>query len=265
MKGIYNSLAGAISALVILSIGFSTVAYSQEIDAQERSVSPQLGLNHPPDRAERRTERRGWGFKFKTRSIDGSGNNRKNPDMGASYSELRRLLPAADYADGVSSLSGLSRPSAREVSNAVSVQEGSIPNTLNTSDYLWQWGQFLDHDIDLTGGVDPPEPADIAVPEGDPFFDPDSTGAQVIEFNHSIYDPDTGTSTDNPRQQLNEVTSWIDASNVYGSDDERAAALRTNDGTGKLKTSAGETCCRLTPSGSRTLAGLLTPCFWAVT
>ncbi|NJN46896.1 MAG: hypothetical protein HC808_10925 [Candidatus Competibacteraceae bacterium] len=36
---------------------------------------------------------------------------------------------------------------------------------------------------------------------------------------------------------MNEITAWIDASNVYGSDSERALALRTLDGTGRLRTS----------------------------
>jgi len=75
------------------------------------------------------------------------------------------------------------------------------------------------------------------VPEGDRFFDPSSTGAEVIPFNRSLYDKATGVS--DPRQQLNEITHWIDASNVYGSEDERAAVLRSNDGTGKLLVSDG--------------------------
>lgn len=83
----------------------------------------------------------------------------------------------------------------------------------------------------------PPEPLPIAVPSGDPFFDPQASGEAEIAFNRSIYDTSTGIDT--PRQQINEITAWIDASNVYGSDTERAAALRTNDGTGRLKTSEG--------------------------
>ena len=122
----------------------------------------------------------------------------------------------------------------------MSSQDELIPNTLNASDYVWQWGQFVDHDIDLTDGVNPPEPADIPVPAGDPFFDPLDTGTQVIAFNRSVFDTSTGTGIDNPRQQINKITAWIDASNVYGSDVERAIALRTNDGTGRLNTSAGD-------------------------
>jgi hypothetical protein len=104
---------------------------------------------------------------------------------------------------------------------------------------FWQWGQFLAHDTDLTTAAVPPEPLPIAVPRGDPLFDPDSAGTKTIDFVRSIYDPDTGTEERNPRQQLNLITSFIDASNVYGSDAARANALRLNDGTGKLKSTEG--------------------------
>jgi hypothetical protein len=38
--------------------------------------------------------------------------------------------------------------------------------------------------------------------------------------NRSIYDVTTGN--DSPGQQINELTGWTDASNVYGSDQIRA-------------------------------------------
>ena len=41
------------------------------------------------------------------------------------------------------------------------------------------------------------------------------------------------------RQQRNDITSFIDASNVYGANRVRANALRTLAGDGKLKTSRG--------------------------
>jgi len=174
-----------------------------------------------------------------TRTIDGSGNNFRDPSMGAASTQLLRIV-SSDYEDGISEIPEAGRPSARLVSNIVNSQVGLIPNSLNASGYLWQWGQFVDHDIDLTGGVNPLQPADIPVPAGDPFFDPFDTGTEVIAFNRSVFDPSTGTGIDNPRQQINEITAWIDASNVYGSDIERAIALRANDGTGKLDMSAGD-------------------------
>lgn len=87
--------------------------------------------------------------------------------------------------------------------------------------------------------MNPAEPEDIVVPAGDPFFDPKNTGTQLIRFNRSIYDPRSGSGPGSPREQLNEITAYIDASNVYGSDADRARALRANDGSGELLTSDG--------------------------
>ncbi|MDY7095262.1 MAG: peroxidase family protein [Acidobacteriota bacterium] len=172
------------------------------------------------------------------RSLDGTGNNLLDSETGATYTTLLRLLPS-DYGDGISSLAGPDRPSARAISNLVTAQPSSFTNDGGITDYLWQWGQFLDHDMDLTEGNDPPEAANIVIPMGDPFFDPEFTGTATMSLNRSVYDLTTGTGVDNPRQQLNEITAWIDASNVYGSDEFRAAALRTLDGTGRLLTSSG--------------------------
>jgi peroxidase len=207
-------------------------------DEEQNSVSPVLGINQPSNRADPASKRELMSSDLFIRSIDGSGNNLDDQQMGAVFAPLLRLI-APDYADGVSELAGPSRPSPRVISNVVNAQNGSIPDPLGSSDFLWQWGQFVDHDIDLTDGADPPEPADIACPLGDPFFDPEGAGSGVIPFNRSLYDHASGVDIDNPRQQINEITAWIDASNVYGSDSERALALRTNDGTGRLKTSEG--------------------------
>lgn len=201
----------------------------------ESAVSPALRIDRQSHHGDHHNRPAPDGF----RNIDGSGNNEAFPQRGAAHINLLRLVPA-DYSDGVSSISGSDRPSARAISNTVSAQQGTVLNGRNASDFLWQWGQFIDHDIDLTDGTEPPEPAPIAVPSGDAWFDPDATSTATISLNRSIYDTDSGTGSGNPRQQLNEITAWIDASNVYGSDTERADALRTNDGTGRLKTSAGD-------------------------
>ena len=107
---------------------------------------------------------------------------------------------------------------------------------------FWLWGQFLDHDIDLTPGAEPVEALPIAIPVGDPWFDPAGTGLFTLAFERSAYHPATGTSPDSPRRQINEITSWIDASNVYGSDAARATALRTLDGTGRLRSTRRASC-----------------------
>lgn len=173
------------------------------------------------------------------RSVDGRGNNRQIPEWGQGFTMEMRKAPAA-YTDGVSAPSGADRPNPRLISNIVGDQSGqSILNGAGLSDWVWQWGQFLDHDISLTQGMSPQEAFPIAVPLGDVMFDPASDGDQVIMMGRSEYDPQSGSSAVNPRQQLNEITAFIDASNVYGSDADRAAWLRTGVG-GKLKTSEGD-------------------------
>ena len=205
-------------------------------DARVSEISPALRINHPSNRIELRQQVEPENGTTSFRTFDGSFNNLENTQIGAASTQLLRLTVPA-YTDGLSALAGVNRQSPRVISNTVFAQSTSIPTAFNTSDFLWQWGQFLDHDIDLTDGSDPAEAANISVPAGDIYFDPSFSGTQEIPFNRSLYDPATGIN--NARQQLNEVTAWIDASNVYGSNSERASILRSNDGSGKLKTSAG--------------------------
>ncbi len=216
-------------------------ALLREADERGSESSPvrRLRREQPGDGpADRRGDRDGLNANRLVPSIDGSGNNRANPDSNASHTTLARLAPAA-YGDAISTPAGIDRPSARLISSQVSAQADERPNTLGLSSFLWQWGQFLDHDIDLTDGADPAEAFNVEIPRGDPWFDPAATGTVQILLNRSLYDPATGTAADNPREQINEITGWIDGSNVYGSDTERAQALRELDGSGRLRVSAG--------------------------
>ena len=170
------------------------------------------------------------------RSIDGSGNNLANPAWGQAGTDFLRLAAAA-YADGVSAPAGAGLPDARTVSNVVADQGGTeILNDRSLSAMIYAWGQFIDHDLDLTASGT--GAFNIAVPAGDPTFDPTGTGTQVISLTRSAGDPATGTGASNPRQQVNTITAYLDGSMVYGSDAATAASLRTMTG-GLLKTSAG--------------------------
>lgn len=175
---------------------------------------------------------------FEIPTIDGTGNNESNPDWGAAHSGLLRLTNL-EYEDGVEAPSGSDRPSAREVSNAVAAQTELTENSRGLTDMTWLWGQFIDHDIGITEGADPAEAFDIEVPLGDEYFDPFFTGQQTISLSRSDYVEGSGHTLEDPRTQINEITAFLDGSVVYGSDEERAAELRTFE-NGLLKTSDGE-------------------------
>lgn len=178
------------------------------------------------------------------RSIDGRGNSIREPGMGAAETALTRLAGHM-YGDFVSTPAGADRPSARAVSNSIADQSVPGLNADGMSDFVWLWGQFIDHDMDLTDSARPAEAFDIDVPRGDPFFDVTASGHVTIGFSRSAWKPGTGTSRLNPRRQMNSITSWIDASNVYGSDATRADALRA--GRGRLRMSRGKMLPKNTP------------------
>jgi len=169
---------------------------------------------------------------YRYRTVDGSINNIYNSEYGQTHSIFERLVPA-DYANDGSSL--IDRANPRLISNTLCAQNSSIPSARNLSTFMFTWLQFLDHDITLTEEA-VGEFLPIPVPAGDPFFDPFNTGTQYIPFSRVAFEENTGTSLSNPRQQINELTAWVDGSNVYGSDQFRADWMRTNQ-YGKLKTS----------------------------
>ena len=170
------------------------------------------------------------------RAITEVNNNIDHPDWGSTESKLIHFVTNG-FADGISTPGGQNRPNPRVISNTVFNQEGDVYDNLELSDFSFVWGQFVDHDITLV--PDGNEPFIIHVPKGDKWFDPNGTGAAIIPVIRSKYDELSGTSPDNPRQYKNEITAYLDASNVYGSTIERANWLRTFEG-GKLKTSEGD-------------------------
>ena len=171
------------------------------------------------------------------RSYDGRGNNRTYPEWGAAGTNQIRII-ANGFNDQISQPAGDDRPNPRVISNEIFNQGGLLSDARLLSDYAWVWGQFIDHDITLVPDHSV-ESINIAVPSGDRYFDPFSTGTVIIPMNRSAYDPASGTDVLHPRAFPNEITAFIDGSAVYGSDSQRAKWLRTFK-DGKLKTSTGE-------------------------
>lgn len=157
------------------------------------------------------------------RSFDGSGNNLSAMPWGSAGQQMIRFGASA-FGDGFASMGGGSRPNPREISNTIVAQSGSMPEAGGATHWVWQWGQFIDHDIDITPVGSEFEP--IIVPGGDAHFTPGT----MIPFTRSEPMPGTGGGMGNPREHINGITAWVDASNVYGSSQSHADALRSFSG-----------------------------------
>ncbi len=170
---------------------------------------------------------RGQAFQVFLRDVRSYSGEDNHPNGWGSVNIPLLRISYSDYPDGIGEVIR-SGPNPRTISNLVVDQAGmSITNAAGLSDAVWAWGQFIDHDLDLSdshpdnGSIDIPvlDPADILFPT---IF--------LNRANHTI--------VDGVREQINEITSFLDASQVYGSNQFRADYLRTFSG-GKLKTSPG--------------------------
>ena len=170
------------------------------------------------------------------RSIDGSGNNPINPKAGSQNDLLINYVPL-DFADKIYEPKldeKFNKPNPRAISNALFDQPTIISDKKGLSDFTWVFGQFLDHELSMIED-DPSKPLDnIKIPGNDRHFEPNST---MHVFRNKIAEG-SGTSELNPVRFVNKITAFVDGSNIYGSDDERAVWLRSHLG-GKLKTSQG--------------------------
>jgi peroxidase len=157
------------------------------------------------------------------RTIDGSGNNLVDLGMNAAGAAMERSTPA-HFADGVSvPLDGF--PNPRDISNIV-VQGESPDNPQGLSGYIYAWGQFIDHDLDLMKG-------------GGPDFSVHGSDGVTVPVARAADAPGTGPGTNVPAAAVNNITGWLDGSMVYGSDAATADHIRAHDGSGHLLTSAG--------------------------
>jgi Animal haem peroxidase len=162
------------------------------------------------------------------RTIDGTQNNLVQPDLNAAGTDFARIGPA-HFEDGV--LTPIEGANPREISNIVVAGNGDLANPEGLSGMMYAWGQFIDHDLDLSMS-DGVSHIDITIPEGDPTF----TAGATIPLTRAVIDPATGTPG-SPATAVNSITGWLDASNIYGSDAQTAASLRLPDG--HMKTSEG--------------------------
>uniref|UniRef100_A0A3Q3G266 Thyroid peroxidase n=1 Tax=Labrus bergylta TaxID=56723 RepID=A0A3Q3G266_9LABR len=174
---------------------------------------------------------------------------RQNPLWGASNTPLVRWLPA-EYEDGEREPKGWNRgllyngyqlPQPRDVSKRI-LRSTSKPEDEDYSSLLVEWGQYIDHDMTFTPqstgsayflSIDelscfPPTFSNINTGKQDckPFFR--SLAACFVNFRSDI-------RVTLQRQQMNSITSFMDASQVYGHSPKLERNLRDLSGcNGKL-------------------------------
>uniref|UniRef100_A0A914KR44 Peroxidase n=1 Tax=Meloidogyne incognita TaxID=6306 RepID=A0A914KR44_MELIC len=188
----------------------------------------------------------------KYRSYSGHCNNVREPLWGAAYEPLKRLKPAV-YADGIEKPRQLSNsqgnpplPSPRLISNKL--LNGSTASTKgqkhSCSLLLAQWAQFIYEDIARLGtnrifsSESSRNSASIPMPccaEQHPECLPIITDTddlpyrargQCLPYARSMAAPRLNCSL-GPREQANLVSSFIDGSHIYGSNEDETSILRT--------------------------------------
>ncbi|XP_064002806.1 thyroid peroxidase [Pogoniulus pusillus] len=192
----------------------------------------------------------------KYRLITGACNNREHPRWGASNTALARWLPPA-YEDGLSQprgwdpsirYNGVQLPLVREVTRKIIHASNEAVTEDNLySDIIMVWGQYIDHDIAFTpqstsrttflNGLE----CHMTCEKQNPCFPIEVTtnDSLTVEMDclpfyrsspacgtgdHSILFKNLSVLT--PRQQINALTSFLDASTVYGSTSATENKLR---------------------------------------
>lgn len=171
------------------------------------------------------------------RTYTGWGNNIDHPEWGAGHSPMQTRTTVA-FGNGFSSPAGTNRANPRLISNYLLSQPNVLPSSEGLSDYVWAFGQFIDHDITLVQNNNG-EFFPITINFPDPIFNPGGAFPNAfIPMSRSAAAPGTGTEAGNPRKYINEISGLVDGSAVYGPDSTYAAWLRTFE-NGKLKVSSG--------------------------
>ena len=153
------------------------------------------------------------------RSLDGSGNNLGDSSQGQAGTIYPRLTDA-NYLDGLSEPAD--GPPERYVSNRIfNDSNQNIFSENGVTQWTFVWGQFLDHTIGLREIGD--EEIEVAFDEDDPLEEFTNDLGPSVSTRSAAAE---GTGTDAKREQVNTVSSFIDAWAVYGGSEERLDWLR---------------------------------------
>ena len=136
----------------------------------------------------------------------------------------RKLLGA--YADGVYEPSGAERANVLLISNLTQQGITGRFSDVRTTLYIFFGQQVVEEVLDAQRPGCPPEYFNMKIPRCHPLYDPACRGDLEIPFLRNRYDFRTGYSPGTPRQQLNEITPWLDGGLMYGPNKAWADTLR---------------------------------------
>lgn len=169
------------------------------------------------------------------RTLTGHCNNVRNPELGKSLTIFARLLPPV-YEDGVSrprqtAVTGQPLPNPRTVSALIHPDISNLHTRYSLM--IMQYAQFLDHDLTMTPihkgfheSIPKCRPCDsprtvhpecnpFPVPPGDHYYpELNVTSGERLCFPFMRSLP--GQQTLGSREQINQNTAFLDASQIYG-------------------------------------------------
>ncbi|XP_069505824.1 lactoperoxidase-like [Ambystoma mexicanum] len=179
-------------------------------------------------------------------NITGACNNRNRPHLGVSETAFARWLPA-EYEDGISLPTGWTEgklhhghplPQVREISNIIICPlHGTESADEERSQIFMEWGQWITHDMifsplailncsnpspcgNLCVNGEPENCFPVKIPPSDPRTE---QRGRCLTFFRSV--PACSSETD-VREPINEATSFLDASALYGSQECRSNMLK---------------------------------------
>lgn len=164
------------------------------------------------------------------RTHSGRCNNVNHHNWGAALEAYARYLPA-EYEDGISLPKSEGLPSARQVSYKIHYESPDTrhPHLMALTAFF---AQFIAHDLSHTPRMELPDGTRLKCcqveysffhPECFPIKTDDPVGC--MEYSRSA--PHPGTCKLGQRQQINQASSYLDGSMIYGSSEELADTLRT--------------------------------------
>lgn len=125
-------------------------------------------------------------------------------------------------------LNGKDRASPRRLSRLFMRGDDGLGSKSNRTAMLAFFGQVVSNEILMASESGCPiEMFKIEIERCDEVYDPECRGDKYIPFHRAAYDRDTGQSPNAPRDQINQVTSWIDGSFVYSTSETWVNAMRS--------------------------------------